>query len=33
VVAAALPALRDLAGLIDALADAPPAGPTGPPPP
>jgi len=31
-VAAALPALRDLAGLIDALADAPPAGPTGPPP-
>jgi len=43
VVAAALPALRDLAGLIDALADAPtfaspdpaapPKGPTGPPPP
>ena len=33
VVAAALPALRDLAGLIDALADAPPEGPTGPPPP
>jgi DNA-binding MarR family transcriptional regulator len=32
VVASALPALRDLAGLIDALADAPPGGPTGPPP-
>jgi DNA-binding MarR family transcriptional regulator len=35
VVASALPALQDLAGLIDALADAPPAGPsrpTGPPP-
>src|SRR5262245_18179123 len=32
VVASALPALRDLAGLIDALSDAPPAGPTGPPP-
>ncbi len=32
VVAAALPALRDLAGLIDALADAALAGPTGPPP-
>jgi hypothetical protein len=31
-VAAALPALRDLAGLIDTLADAPPAGPTGLPP-
>ena len=34
VVESALPALRDLAGLIDALADAPPAGlagPTGPP--
>ena len=31
-VAAALPALRDLAGLIDALADAPPAGLTWPPP-
>jgi len=30
VVASALPALRDLAGLIDALADAPPAGPSGP---
>ena len=31
VVVSALPALRDLAGLIDALADAPPAaGPTGP---
>ena len=30
VVASALPALRDLAGLIDALADAPPAGVTGP---
>jgi DNA-binding MarR family transcriptional regulator len=29
-VASALPALRDLAGLIDALADAPPGGPTGP---
>jgi DNA-binding MarR family transcriptional regulator len=33
VVASALPALRDLAGLIDALADALPAGPTEPPPP
>jgi len=32
VVAAALPALRDLAGLIDTLADAPPGGPTGLPP-
>ena len=30
VVASALPALQELAGLIDALADAPPAGPTGP---
>jgi DNA-binding MarR family transcriptional regulator len=30
VVASALPALRDLAGLIDTLADAPPAGSTGP---
>ena len=32
VVESALPALRDLAGLIDALADAPPAAATGPPP-
>src|SRR5215475_16227303 len=31
-VESALPALRDLAGLIDALADAPPPDPTGPPP-
>ena len=31
-VESALPALRDLAGLIDALGDAPPEGPTGPPP-
>ena len=31
-VESALPALRDLAGLIDAIADAPPQGPSGPPP-